>query len=47
MPSVQVDAPVTRVGLDAEGWVDAPPPQDKNLAGWYEGSPPPARGAPP
>ncbi|WP_330298141.1 class F sortase [Streptomyces sp. NBC_00503] len=45
VPSVQVDAPVTRVGLDAEGWVDAPPPQDKNLAGWYEGSPAPgARG---
>ncbi|MFE2306775.1 class F sortase [Streptomyces sp. NPDC059411] len=41
VPSVQVDAPVTRVGLDSEGWVEAPPPQDKNLAGWYEGSPAP------
>lgn len=45
IPALQVDAPVTRVGLDAEGWVDAPPPQDRNLAGWYEGSPAPgARG---
>lgn len=41
IPAVQVDAPVTRVGLDSEGWVDAPPPQDRNLAGWYEGSPAP------
>ncbi|MCX4780528.1 class F sortase [Streptomyces sp. NBC_01264] len=41
IPAVQVDAPVTRVGLDAEGWVDAPPPQDRNLAGWYGGSPAP------
>ncbi|MET9857672.1 class F sortase [Streptomyces sp. NPDC006450] len=41
IPSLQVDAPVTRVGLDAEGWVDAPPPEDRNLAGWYEGSPAP------
>lgn len=41
IPAVQVDAPVRRVGLDAEGWVDAPPPEDRNLAGWYEGSPAP------
>lgn len=41
IPAVQVDAPVTRVGLDPEGWVDAPPPEDRNLAGWYEGSPAP------
>ncbi|WP_328300380.1 class F sortase [Streptomyces sp. NBC_00435] len=41
VPSVRIDAPVTRVGLDAEGWVEAPPPRDRNLAGWYEGSPAP------
>lgn len=41
VPSVRIDAPITRVGLDAEGWVDAPPPQDENLAGWYDGSPAP------
>ncbi|MFD5145735.1 class F sortase [Streptomyces sp. NPDC058401] len=35
IPSISVDAPVMTVGLDAQGWVDAPPPQDKNLAGWY------------
>ncbi|MDJ0382802.1 class F sortase [Streptomyces sp. G-G2] len=35
IPSISVDAPVMTVGLDAEGWIDAPPPQDPNLAGWY------------
>ncbi|MFI8100687.1 class F sortase [Streptomyces sp. NPDC101118] len=35
IPSINVDAPVMSVGLDAEGWIDAPPPQDPNLAGWY------------
>ncbi|MCX4782533.1 class F sortase [Streptomyces sp. NBC_01264] len=35
IPSISVDAPVMTVGLDAQGWIDAPPPQDKNLAGWY------------
>ncbi|WP_330333824.1 class F sortase [Streptomyces sp. NBC_00536] len=35
IPSIKVDAPVMTVGLDAEGWIDAPPPQDPNLAGWY------------
>ncbi|MEZ3177941.1 class F sortase [Streptomyces pimonensis] len=37
IPAIQVDAPVVPVGLDAEGWVDAPPPQDPNLAGWFTG----------
>ncbi|MFJ3921534.1 class F sortase [Streptomyces sp. NPDC090022] len=32
---INVDAPVMTVGLDAQGWIDAPPPQDPNLAGWY------------
>ncbi|WP_328302131.1 class F sortase [Streptomyces sp. NBC_00435] len=35
IPSIGVDAPVMTVGLDATGWIDAPPPQEKNLAGWY------------
>lgn len=25
IPSVRVDAPLTRVSLDADGWIDAPP----------------------
>lgn len=35
IPSISVDAPVMTVGLDASGWIDAPPPQERNLAGWY------------
>ncbi|MFF5447882.1 class F sortase [Streptomyces sp. NPDC012888] len=35
IPSIGVDAPVMTVGLDNEGWIDAPPAQDPNLAGWY------------
>ncbi|MFE2278504.1 class F sortase [Streptomyces sp. NPDC059454] len=38
IPAIRVDAPVIPVGLDAEGWVDAPPPQDPNLAGWFTGA---------
>jgi LPXTG-site transpeptidase (sortase) family protein len=38
IPAIQVDAPVMPVGLDAEGWVDAPPPEDPNLAGWFTGA---------
>ncbi|MFJ6572452.1 class F sortase [Streptomyces sp. NPDC091292] len=38
IPAIQVDAPIVPVGLDADGWVDAPPPEDPNLAGWYSGS---------
>lgn len=38
IPEIQVDAPVRPVGLDAEGWVDAPPPRDPNLAGWFTGA---------
>lgn len=38
IPAIQVDAPVVSVGLDAAGWVDAPPPQDPNLAGWFSGA---------
>ncbi|MEU6704942.1 class F sortase [Streptomyces wuyuanensis] len=31
-----VDAPIVDVGLDANGWIEAPPAQDPNLAGWYQ-----------
>ncbi|CAL9600806.1 hypothetical protein SUDANB120_05436 [Streptomyces sp. enrichment culture] len=35
IPQIRVDAPVMTVGLDAQGWIEAPPAQDPNLAGWY------------
>ncbi|KUN23216.1 peptidase C60 [Streptomyces antibioticus] len=38
IPAIQVDAPVMPVGLDTEGWVGAPPPEDPNLAGWFTGA---------
>ncbi|MFE9680026.1 class F sortase [Streptomyces sp. NPDC002701] len=38
IPAIQVDAPAVPVGLDMEGWVDAPPPEDANLAGWFSGA---------
>lgn len=38
IPAIQVDAPVMPVGLDLQGWVDAPPPDDTNLAGWFTGA---------
>ncbi|MER5428346.1 class F sortase [Streptomyces sp. NPDC002588] len=37
IPAIRVDAPVIAVGLDADGWVAAPPPEDPNLAGWFTG----------
>lgn len=37
IPAIRVDAPVIAVGLDADGWVGAPPPEDPNLAGWFTG----------
>ncbi|MEU0370744.1 class F sortase [Streptomyces sp. NPDC006283] len=36
IPTIKVDAPIVNVGLDPEGWVEAPPPHDANLAGWYQ-----------
>jgi LPXTG-site transpeptidase (sortase) family protein len=38
IPMIQVDAPVVPVGLDSDGWVAAPPPDDPNLAGWFTGA---------
>lgn len=36
IPAIRVSAPIMDVGLDPEGWIAAPPPQDPNLAGWYQ-----------
>ncbi|WP_306322846.1 MULTISPECIES: class F sortase [unclassified Streptomyces] len=38
IPAIRVDAPVTEVGLDAAGRVDAPPSEEANLAGWFTGA---------
>jgi hypothetical protein len=38
IPAIQVDAPVTPVSLDADGWIGAPPPEEPHLAGWFTGA---------
>ncbi|MFF9497099.1 class F sortase [Streptomyces flaveolus] len=38
IPAIQVDAPIMPVGLDADGWIAAPPSEDPNLAGWFTGA---------
>ncbi|GGS70329.1 MULTISPECIES: class F sortase [Streptomyces] len=38
IPAIRVDAPVVQVGLDTDGWVAAPPPDNPNLAGWFTGA---------
>ncbi|MFE5964734.1 class F sortase [Streptomyces sp. NPDC056463] len=38
VPGVRIDAPVTPVGLDTEGWIDTPPAHETNLAGWFTGA---------
>lgn len=38
IPSIRVDAPLMNVGLDRGGWIEPPPAEDKNLAGWYRGA---------
>ncbi len=43
IPALMVDAPVTTVGPDGDGGVGAPPPEFKNLAGWYTGAPSPGQ----
>ncbi|MQS36460.1 class F sortase [Streptomyces katsurahamanus] len=35
VPSLGVNAPLTRVGLDARGRLQAPPETESGLAGWY------------
>ncbi|MFI6638437.1 class F sortase [Streptomyces sp. NPDC050504] len=34
--AIDVDAPVVDVGLDPDGWIEAPPPGNPDLAGWYQ-----------
>ncbi|KUF20191.1 class F sortase [Streptomyces silvensis] len=36
IPAIDVDAPMTGLGLTRQGSLDVPPPRHKNLAGWYE-----------
>ncbi|MFF0447618.1 class F sortase [Streptomyces sp. NPDC004609] len=38
VPSIGVDAPLTGVGLEQDGSIEAPPLADDNLAGWYTGA---------
>ncbi|MEU6537739.1 class F sortase [Streptomyces sp. NPDC047000] len=38
IPAIRVDAPVMPVGLDPDGWVGAPPPEEQNMAGWFTGA---------
>lgn len=35
IPQIAVDAPFTELALTPTGQLDAPPPDDKNLVGWY------------
>ncbi|MCX4677392.1 class F sortase [Streptomyces sp. NBC_01433] len=45
IPSIDVDAPMMRLGLGADGSLDVPPAGNRNIAGWYkDGVPPGAKG---
>nr|WP_225821164.1 class F sortase [Streptomyces sp. TML10] len=45
IPAIRVNAPLTGLALTPSGSLDAPPPGQKNLAGWYEaGTTPGERG---
>ncbi|MCX5402786.1 class F sortase [Streptomyces sp. NBC_00335] len=35
IPSLRIDAPLAGLGLESDRSLQAPPPDDKNLAGWY------------
>ncbi|MFE7627775.1 class F sortase [Streptomyces sp. NPDC057509] len=46
IPAIAVDAPFTQLSIGASGRLDAPPPNDKNLVGWFkDGVTPGERGA--
>ncbi|MFF2660138.1 class F sortase [Kitasatospora sp. NPDC058032] len=46
IPQINVDAPVGELTLNPSGQLNAPPPDDKNLVGWYrDGVTPGERGA--
>ncbi|MFG2632830.1 class F sortase [Streptomyces sp. NPDC048362] len=36
IPAIRVDAPLMGLALTRSGSLDVPPPEQKNLAGWYE-----------
>jgi LPXTG-site transpeptidase (sortase) family protein len=38
IPSIDVDAPVMRLGLNSDGSIQVPPLTNHNLTGWYDGS---------
>lgn len=45
IPSIRVDAPLTGLGLERDGSLEVPPPDRRDLAGWYrEGTTPGATG---
>ena len=41
IPAIDVDAPLTLLGLDATGHLQVPDDTDRNLAGWYRNGPAP------
>ncbi|MET8544442.1 class F sortase [Kitasatospora sp. NPDC004799] len=46
IPQIAVDAPFTELALNPAGQLDAPPPDEKNLVGWYrDGVSPGERGS--
>ncbi|MEU2025700.1 class F sortase [Streptomyces sp. NPDC016469] len=46
IPTIAVDAPFTPLSIGPSGRLDAPPPNDKNLVGWFkDGATPGERGA--
>ncbi|MFF2542345.1 class F sortase [Kitasatospora sp. NPDC058063] len=46
IPQIAVDAPFTELAVNPAGQLDAPPPDDKNLVGWYrDGVTPGERGS--
>ena len=46
IPGIGVNAPVMKVGLDADGTVQVPPLAEHNLTGWYEHGPSPGQRGP-
>jgi LPXTG-site transpeptidase (sortase) family protein len=46
IPGIGVDAPVMQVGRDADGSVQVPPLDARNLTGWYRGGPAPGQRGP-
>jgi LPXTG-site transpeptidase (sortase) family protein len=46
IPGIGVDAPVMKVGRDADGTVQVPPLAEHNLTGWYQYGPSPGQRGP-